>query len=165
MGQLVAVEQKPSPLPGVVRFELNRALTGMGHERFRNVAEAVGPTPAAELARRLFATDQVDAVHVYSNMVTVDLAKGRTADGLSDIVRNLYRYWYPGMAPPSFEDLEPPADESAPATEGAAAAAQEARETRRSPRQPSGSPSTSSNAAAPPATAGRASRADVSSSR
>jgi hypothetical protein len=122
VGQLVAVEQKPSPLPGVVRFELNRALTGMGHERFRNVAEAVGPTPAAELARRLFATDQVDAVHVYSNMVTVDLAKGRTADGLSDIVRNLYRYWYPGMAPPSFEDLEPAADESAPASDGAAAA-------------------------------------------
>jgi hypothetical protein len=122
MGQLVAVEQKPSPLPGVVRFELNRALTGMGHERFRSVTEAVGPTPAAELARRLFATDQVDAVHVYSNMVTVDLATGRTADGLSDIVRNLYRYWYPGMAPPSFEDLEPPADESAPAAEGAAAA-------------------------------------------
>ena len=121
MGQLVAVEQKTSPLPGVVRFELNRALTGMGHERFRSVAEAVGPTPAAELARRLFATDQIDAVHVYSNMVTVDLAEGRTADGLSDIVRNLYRYWYPGMAPPSFEDLEPPADESAPASEGAAA--------------------------------------------
>ena len=122
MGQLVAVEQKPSPLPGVVRFELNRALTGMGHERFRSVAEAVGPTPAAELARRLFATDQIDAVHVYSNMVTVDLAEGRTADGLSDIVRNLYRYWYPGMAPPSFEDLEPAADESAPASDGAAAA-------------------------------------------
>ena len=121
MGQLVAVEQKPSPLPGVVRFELNRALTGMGHERFRNSAEAVGPTPAAELARRLFATDQVDAVHVYSNMVTVDLAKGRTADGLSDVVRNLYRYWYPGMAPPSFEDLEPAADEATAPTEGAAA--------------------------------------------
>ena len=122
MGQLVAVEQKPSPLPGVVRFELNRTLTGMGHERFRSAAEAVGPTPAAELARRLFATDQVDAVHVYSNMITVDLAKDRTADGLSDIVRNLYRYWYPGMAPPSFEDLEPAADETAVTTEGAPAA-------------------------------------------
>ena len=121
MGQLVAVEQKPSPLPGVVRFELNRALTGMGHERFRNSAEAVGPTPAAELARRLFATDQVDAVHVYSNMVTVDLAEGRTAEGLSDVVRNLYRYWYPGMAPPSFEDLEPAPDEATAPTEGAAA--------------------------------------------
>ncbi len=107
MGQLVAVTEKPSPLPGVVRFELNRALTGMGHERFRTADEAYGPRPAAELARRLFATGQVDAVHVYSNIVTVDLAEHGSAAGLSDVVRNLYRYWQPGMTPPSFEDLQP----------------------------------------------------------
>lgn len=120
VGQLVAVTERPSPLPGIVRFELNRALTGMGHERFRSVDEAAGPQPAAELARRLFATGQVDAVHVYSNMVTVDLAKGGSASGLSDVVRNLYRYWQPGMAPPSFEDLQP--DEE-PAAGGEAAIA------------------------------------------
>ncbi len=119
MGQLVAVTEKPSPLPGVVRFELNRALTGMGHERFRTADDAAGPRPAAELARRLFATGQVDAVHVYSNIVTVDLAKGGSPTGLSDVVRNLYRYWQPGMAPPSFEDLVP--DEE-PVTDGAPAA-------------------------------------------
>jgi len=37
----------------------------------------------------------------------VDLATGRSADGLGDIVRDLYQYWQPGMAPPSFEDLVP----------------------------------------------------------
>lgn len=133
MGQPVAVTEKPSPLPGVVRFELNRALTGMGHERFRTPDEAAGPRPAAELARRLFATGQVEAVHVYSNIVTVDLAEGGSPTGLSDVVRNLYRYWQPGMAPPSFEDLVPaeePAAEGAPAApsgEGDAALAEAAK--------------------------------------
>lgn len=120
MGQMVAVTEKPSTSPGVVRFELNRALTGMGHEHFRSPAEAYGPRPAAELARRLFATGQVAAVHVYSNIVTVDLAKGATSAGLADVVRHLYQYWMPGMAPPTFEDLQP-AEE--PAADGAAPAA------------------------------------------
>ena len=115
MGKLVAVTEKPSSLPGVVRFELNRVLTGMGHERFRSPAEATGPHPAAELARRLFATGKVAAVHVYSNIVTVDLAKGATSEGLADVVRHLYQYWKPGMAPPTFEDLQPEEPAAAPA--------------------------------------------------
>ena len=61
MGQLVAVTEKPTSSQGTVRYELNRALTGMGHEYFTSPAEASGPRPAAELARRLFATEQVDA--------------------------------------------------------------------------------------------------------
>ena len=120
MGQMVAVTEKRSASPGVVRFELNRALTGMGHEHFESAADAFGPRPAAELARRLFATGQASAVHVYANIVTVDLAKGSSADGLADIVRHLYQYWMPGMAPPTFEDLQP---EEAPAAGGDAPAA------------------------------------------
>lgn len=110
MGQPVAVVEKPSSTPGVVRLELNRSLTGMGHEHFRSPDEAIGPRPAAELARRLFATDRVDAVHVYSNMVTVDLRKGHDASGFTDIVRDLYKYWLPGVEPPTFDD---PPDEEA----------------------------------------------------
>ncbi len=117
---MVAVTEKPSTSPGVVRFELNRALTGMGHERFRSAADAFGPRPAAELARRLFATGQADAVHVYSNIVTVDLAKGASSAGLADVVRYLYQYWKPGMAPPTFEDLQP---EEEPAAAGGTPAA------------------------------------------
>ena len=105
MGQLVAVTEKPTASPGVARFELNRALTGMGHEHYGSAGEAFGPQPAAELARRLFGTGQVVAVHVYSNIVTVDLAKGATTTGLADVVRNLYRYWHPGMQPPTFDDI------------------------------------------------------------
>ena len=40
MGELVAVVEKPSATPGVVRFELNRSLSGMGHERFGSAADA-----------------------------------------------------------------------------------------------------------------------------
>jgi hypothetical protein len=119
MGQMVAVTEKPSTSPGVVRFELNRALTGMGHERFRSPADAFGPRPAAELARRLFATGQAAGVHVYSNIVTVDLAKGATSNGLADVVRHLYQYWQPGMAPPTFEDLQPEEDTGADAAPAA----------------------------------------------
>jgi hypothetical protein len=107
MGQPVAVVHKPSSVPGVVRFEANRSLTGMGHEHFASAAEATGPRPAAVLARRLFESGRVGGVHVFANQITVDLAKGFDADGLDDIVRDLYQYWKPGMTPPEFEDVAP----------------------------------------------------------
>ncbi len=114
MGQLVAVTEKPSSTRGVVRFEINRSLSGMGHERFASAADAWGATPSDELARRMFATGQVAAVHVYGNIITVDLEKGYGSEGLADIVRDLYQYWKPGVEPPSFEDLQ--ADEPEAAT-------------------------------------------------
>jgi hypothetical protein len=122
VGQLVAVTEQPSSTQGVVRFELNRSLTGMGHERYASADETSGDRPPDVLARRLFETGQVDAVHVYSNIVTVELARGGRPDPLTDVVRELYRYWRPGMQPPSFEDLAAPEEESAG---GAAAAAGE----------------------------------------
>ena len=88
----------------------------MGHERFSSVADAWGNSPSDELARRLFATGQVRGVHVYGNIITVDLEKGYGSDGLADIVRDLYQYWKPGVEPPSFEDLQP--DEPAAASSG-----------------------------------------------
>ena len=92
MGQPVAVVEKQSAIPGLVRFEANRTLTGMGHERFSEPDQAVGPRPAAELARRLFDTGQIDLVHIYGNIVTVELKEGSDANGLKDIVENLYIY-------------------------------------------------------------------------
>jgi hypothetical protein len=115
MGQPVAIVEKPTRLPGVVRFEANRSLTGMGHEAFHSASDAVGPRPAAELARRLFATGKVDGVHIYGNMISVDVSKGHTAAGLGDTVRDLYQYWRPGMAPPAFEDLVVGDEAAAPA--------------------------------------------------
>ena len=40
---------------------------------------------------------------------------GASSDGLADVVRHLYQYWHPGMAPPTFEDLQPE-DEASGAT-------------------------------------------------
>ena len=153
MGQLVAVSEKPSATPGIIRFETNRTFSGMGHERFGSVADAYGSTPSDELARRLFATGQVDAVHVMANIVTVDLLKGHRSDGLADVVRNLYQYWQPGMEPPVFEDVaadEPDAGASAAA--GGAMAMVAAMPRSRKP--PSAFPCTCSSAAVRRASAG-----------
>ena len=113
MGQPVAVTVKPSTTPNRVRFELNRSLTGMGHERYTEAAQAKGPKPADELARRLFATGSVNAVHVYGSMVTVETRPGADVPTLQTTVENLYQYWKPGMEPPAFEDLVPAEEASA----------------------------------------------------
>jgi hypothetical protein len=125
MGQPVAVVEKPSSIPGMVRFEANRSLTGMGHEHFGSRTEAVGTTPSAELARRLFDSGRVQGVHVFSNIVTVDLLKGYNSDGLAGIVEQLYIYWRPGMAPPSLEELTGPGEEPSSGGGDAVAAAGE----------------------------------------
>lgn len=120
MGQPVAVVVKHSPTPGMIRFEANRNLTGMGHETFRTAADAVGPRPAAALARTLLATGQVHQVHMFGNIITVDLVKGFSEGGLAAIVRDMYQYWKPGMVPPAFVD--PVAEEGAAAVEAAPSA-------------------------------------------
>ena len=101
----------------MVRYELNRTLSGMGHERFVSLLDADGATPSSSLARQLLSTGKVSSVHIYSNIVTVDLEKGSTSDGLADIVREMYRYWKPGVVPPVFEEVE--ADEPATGESGA----------------------------------------------
>lgn len=105
MGQPITVTEKPSASPGVVRFETNRNLTGMGHERYRGAEDAVGRRPVDELARRLFAHGGVDAVHVYGNTITVDLAKGAPSAGLADVIHELFVHYVPGVLPPTDEEL------------------------------------------------------------
>jgi hypothetical protein len=118
MGQQVSVVEKPSPRPGVLRFETNRSLTGMGHERFTSMGDAVGPRPAAALARQLLSTGKVESVYIYGNIISVDISRGHTADGLSDVVRDMYQYWKPGMEMPTFDA---PAEEAAPGSADAGA--------------------------------------------
>ncbi len=109
MGQPVAVVEKQSATPGIVRFELNRSVTGQGHDHYASRDEAVGSRPSTELARRLFDTGKVAGVHMFSNIVTVDLRKGFSTDGLRHIVEDLYLYYYEGFVPPV---LEMPAGEA-----------------------------------------------------
>lgn len=93
MGQSIVVNEKPSTYRGVTRFETNRALTGMGHERYRAGTEVWGDRPPDELARRLLARGGVVGVQINGNVVTVDLEKGYDATGLKVIIENLYRFY------------------------------------------------------------------------
>ena len=70
----------------------------MGHEHYTSLDQAAGPGPR-HLARRLLQTGQVDSVHVYGNIVTVDLHKGYTGDSLSPIIEDLYTYCREGSCP------------------------------------------------------------------
>jgi hypothetical protein len=98
VGQPVAVTVKQSAEPGRVRFELNRSLTGQGHESYESKPERE-ETFGAVLASRLFATGKVRAVHVFSSVVTVDMVPGTNASELTQIITDLYQYWKPGMVP------------------------------------------------------------------
>ncbi len=105
MGQDVTVVEKATSRPGRVRFETNRPLSGMGHERYTSLDDVLGDRPVDEVARRLFETGQVFAVHVFGNVITVSLAVGATSEGLADVVRGMFTYYVPGVIPPSDEEL------------------------------------------------------------
>jgi hypothetical protein len=109
MGQPVGVVEKVSATPGVVRFEANRNLTGQGHDRYPSYASASGVRPSAVLARRLFDTGRVDAVHVFANIVTVSLKNGYQTTGLKEVVEGLYTYYVEGFVPPALLMPEEPA--------------------------------------------------------
>jgi hypothetical protein len=120
VGQPVAVTPLPSSQPGLLRFEANRSLTGMGHEYYRTIADATGPGSGPILARRLLETGEVESVHVYGNIVTVDLRKGFNGDALEPIIEELYTYYRPGFVPPPLELPEEEAPAAAGGGEGAA---------------------------------------------
>ena len=85
MGQSVTVIAKPSSNPEVLRFEINRSLTGMGHERYSSLDDVVRDRPVDELARRVLAHGGVETVHVNSSVITVHLAGGSTGAGLQEV--------------------------------------------------------------------------------
>lgn len=103
MGQLITVTEKPTSRPGVVRFDLNRSLTGMSHERFKGGQEIKGDRPVDELGRRLLAHGGVLGVHMYSNVVTIELSPGASSDGLDEVIHGLFTYYVEGVTPPPVE--------------------------------------------------------------
>lgn len=113
MGQPITVIEKPSSNPAVLRFETNRPLSGMGHERYSEPPSDLLVRPVDELARRLFAAGGVERVHINGSVVTVTLGGGQTGAGLGDIVRNLFLHYgvqagATGVSPPTDEgDLAP----------------------------------------------------------
>jgi hypothetical protein len=105
MGEPVTVVEKPSSNHGVIRFETNRWLTGMGHERYLAGQTVYRDRPADQVARRLLDTGQVDEVHVYGQTVTVKLASGGSASGLRELIEDLFTYYRPGVEVPSPESF------------------------------------------------------------
>ncbi|HVF32406.1 MAG TPA: hypothetical protein VM933_05140 [Acidimicrobiales bacterium] len=101
MGQPITVVRKPSSKPDLARFEINRTLTGTGHERYLAGGEISGDRPPDELARRLIAAGGVRGVHIHSNIITVELepGAGAKADGFEDVIRELYIHYRPGVVP------------------------------------------------------------------
>src|SRR4051794_30496662 len=102
MGQPVTVIEKQSRTPGIVRYEINRSVTGTGHEVYRSAEDAIGEAPSDLLARKLFEHGGIASVHVYANIITVHLAEGASSAGLKEIVENLYIFYGEGVevAPP-----------------------------------------------------------------
>jgi hypothetical protein len=115
MGQPITVVEKPSPRPGVARFETNRSLTGMGHERYGSADDILDDRPVDELARRLFATGGVDSVHVNSSVVTVHLTGSVETGHLLDVIRGLYIH-YPQAATSSNGGATGATGEASPTT-------------------------------------------------
>ena len=93
----MTVVERPSWRPGVVRFEINRSLTGMGHEHYDAPPSPESLRPPDELARRLFATGRVDAMAINSNVITLDMSKGADSAGLARIIEDLFRHYRPGV--------------------------------------------------------------------
>jgi hypothetical protein len=121
MGQPINVVEKPSNTPGLARFEINRSLTGMGHERYGSVDDIQSDRPVDELARRLFDSGGVTQVHANGSVITVHLADGWTGGQLLDVIRGLYIYYPPaatngGTAAPTPQgDISPETTASASA--------------------------------------------------
>lgn len=105
MGEPVSVIQKPSSQHGKVRFETNRSFTGMGHERYAVDQPIHGNRPPDAVARLMFETGQVERVHVYAQTITVQLIAGATADGLKELLEDLYIHYKPGVEIPTEESF------------------------------------------------------------
>jgi len=97
MGQPVTVVQKTTSRPDVVRFEINRSITGMDPHRYLAGEEIDGTSPPDEVARRLLARPGVEGVHVYSNVITVDLGSGVPTEGLLEDIETLFTYYREGV--------------------------------------------------------------------
>jgi hypothetical protein len=94
MGQPINVVEKPTAQPGVARFETDRWLTGMGHERYGSIDDVVDDRAVDDLARRLFETGGVSSVHVNGSIVTVTLTEGWTdTPALLDAIRTLHIHY------------------------------------------------------------------------
>jgi Scaffold protein Nfu/NifU N terminal len=97
MGQPVTVIEKPSTTPRVVRFEINRSITGMGIERYPSPESVIESRPPDVAAKALFEHGGVQSITINSNMITVELQPGATTAGMKELIEELFLYYREGV--------------------------------------------------------------------
>lgn len=102
MGQPVTVIEKQSST-GPLRFEINRSITGMGHEHYRSVDDASGTRPVDNIARTLLEQGGVEGVHINSNVITVDVTRGTDTSSFKALIEDMFTFYRPGVEVPSFD--------------------------------------------------------------
>lgn len=95
MGQPVRVVEKSSVAhPGIVRFETNRPLSGMGHRSFASVEDVTSDSdPADVLATKMFERGGIDSMHVNGSVVTIDLSKGHDSEGIKEVIASMFLHY------------------------------------------------------------------------
>lgn len=99
MGLAINVKEYPTHKPSVVRFEADRGLTGMAHERYASMADIIYDRPPDRLAKLLFERGGVKNVHIYGNEVTVTLEPGANTGGIAELIQNLFIHYREGVTP------------------------------------------------------------------
>lgn len=104
MGQAVRVVDTRLIGAVLLRIEIDRSLTGMGHERFvagQLHGSASQSRPTEQLAWRLFDSGDVTAVHLFSNMVTLTLVDSspERIERIGQLVKQLFIHYRPGVLP------------------------------------------------------------------
>ncbi len=99
MGLAINVTEHSTRRPGVVRFEADRGLTGMAHERYASAADVIFDRPPDRLAKAMFERGGVGNVHIYGNEITVTLEPGADTSGMADLIENLFIHYREGVTP------------------------------------------------------------------
>jgi hypothetical protein len=99
MGLAINVKEHATTTPNVVRFEADRGLTGMAHERYASLADIVEDRPPDRLAKLLFERGGVRNVHIYGNEITVTLEPGANSGGMAELITNLFIHYREGVQP------------------------------------------------------------------
>ena len=82
-----------------MRFEADRNLTGMAHERYSSLTDVIFDRPPDRLAKALLERGGVKHVHIYGNEVTVTLAPGADTAGMAELIETLFIHYREGVTP------------------------------------------------------------------
>ncbi len=119
MGNPVTVVVKPSSRQGVLSFELNRSITGMGHRSYfftdqkiiDSATNRILPNESEDadiadmVARQIFklCPDNAKSVHINSNIVTLQLLNSgaeAVSDQISEMLTEMFLHYKPDKSTP-----------------------------------------------------------------